>query len=391
MTITAVHTSSSHHPITRENGESEAPENGTTNGDASKSSVTDIICEGCGTTPAKMKCPTCIKLKISESYFCSQQCFKDNWSTHKEKHVVVMDPFENRSDFKYTGKLRARYPLSPRRKVPEHIAKPDWAVSGIPTAEIALRDTRVVEALKPAEIEKMREVCRLGREILDIGAAAVRPGVTTDEIDRIVHEATIERDAYPSPLNYNGFPKSCCTSVNEVICHGIPDRYELQDGDIVNIDVSLYKDGFNGDLNETYLVGNVDDRGQLLVQTTRECLQKAIELVKPNTPYRSLGRVIERHATSRGFGVIRTYCGHGIHRYFHCAPSVPHYEKNKAVGTMQEGHIFTIEPMISEGRWEDKLWPDRWTAATVDGKRSAQFEHTLLVTKTGCDVLTAKQ
>ncbi|KXS09581.1 methionine aminopeptidase [Gonapodya prolifera JEL478] len=336
-----------------------------------------------------MKCPTCIKLKLVDSYFCTQQCFKDHWGSHKEKHVVVFDPFANRPDFKYTGKLTARYPLSPRRKVPDHIPRPDWSETGVPAAELALRETRVIEVLKPDDIKKMREVCRLGREVLDIGAAAVRAGVTTDEIDRIVHEATIERDAYPSPLNYNGFPKSCCTSVNEVICHGIPDRYELQDGDIVNIDVSLYKDGFHADLNETYLVGNVDERGSLLVQTTRECLQKAIELVKPNTPYRSIGRAIERHATSRGFGVIRTYCGHGVHRHFHCAPSVPHYEKNKAVGTMQEGHIFTIEPMISEGKWDDRLWPDRWTAATVDGKRSAQFEHTLLVTKSGCDVLTA--
>ncbi|KAJ3340310.1 Methionine aminopeptidase 1 [Gonapodya sp. JEL0774] len=274
-------------------------------------------------------------------------------------------------------------------------------MKGIPTSEIALRETRVVEALKPEEIERMREVCKvksphtklsrtLGREVLDLGAAAVRPGITTDEIDRIIHEATIERDAYPSTLNYNGFPKSCCTSVNEVICHGIPDRYELQDGDIVNLDVCLYKDGLHSDLNETCLVGNVDERGKSLVQTTKECLQKAIELIKPNTPYRSLGRVIERHAASRGFGTVRTYAGHGVHRHLHCAPSVPHYEKNKAVGTMQEGHVFTVEPMLTEGSWDDRMWPDRWTDVTRDGKRSAQFEHTLLVTKSGCDVLTAK-
>ncbi|KAG0183567.1 Methionine aminopeptidase 1 [Apophysomyces sp. BC1034] len=234
----------------------------------------------------------------------------------------------------------------------------------------------------------MRKVCKLAREVLDIGAAAIRPGITTDEIDRIIHEATIERNAYPSPLNYYNFPKSVCTSVNEVICHGIPDKRPLKDGDIVNIDVTCYYGGFHGDLNETYLVGNVDEKGQLLVKTARECLEKAIAMVKPGIRYRDFGKVIEEHAKKNGFSVVRSFCGHGINQLFHCSPNVPHYANNKAVGIIRPGHVFTIEPMICEGTWRDELWPDNWTAVTVDGKRSAQFEHTMLVTEDGVEILT---
>ncbi|TPX68440.1 glycerol-3-phosphate dehydrogenase [NAD(P)+], partial [Chytriomyces confervae] len=222
----------------------------------------------------------------------------------------------------------------------------------------------------------------IGREVLEAAKAAVRVGVTTDEIDRIVHEATISRNAYPSPLNYYNFPKSCCTSVNEVICHGIPDRYALQDGDILNIDISVFFEGFHSDLNETVYVGNVDAEGVKLVETTRLCLEKAIEFVKPGNLYRDIGEVIQKIADEAGLSVVRTYCGHGINKYFHCSPSIPHYAKNKAVGVMKPGHIFTIEPMICEGGWKDEQWPDRWTAVTQDGKRSAQFEETLLVTET---------
>lgn len=271
----------------------------------------------------------------------------------------------------------------------------------------------------------MREVAKLGAEVLAIGAKAAKPGVTTDEIDAIVHQACIERNCYPSPLNYRNFPKSVCTSVNEVICHGIPDSRPLKDGDIVNIDVTVYKDGFHADLNETYLIGNVDEAGKKLVQTTYECLELAIQECKPGVLYRDIGKVIQKHATKNGFSVVRTYCGHGIGELFHTAPNVPHYAnvcnsklvlllllplhfphlfvhlftflnpdspyQNKAVGVMKPGHIFTIEPMINEGRWQDNLWPDDWTATTVDGKRSAQFEHTLLITETGVEVLTKRR
>eukprot|EP01097_Dermamoeba_algensis_P002885 TRINITY_DN2147_c0_g1_i3.p1 TRINITY_DN2147_c0_g1~~TRINITY_DN2147_c0_g1_i3.p1 ORF type:complete len:210 (-),score=47.04 TRINITY_DN2147_c0_g1_i3:135-764(-) len=197
------------------------------------------------------------------------------------------------------------------------------------------------------------------------------------------------RETHPSPLNYKGYPKSVCTSVNEVVCHGIPDQTVLQDGDIINIDVSVYFNGYHGDVNETYLIGNVDETGRRLVQTTRECLEKAIQMVKPGVLYRDIGNIISKHAHANGFSVSRSYCGHGIGQLFHSPPNIPHYAKNKAVGVMKPGHVFTIEPMINEGNYRDELWPDDWTCVTSDGKRSAQFEHTLLVTDVGCEILTA--
>ncbi|KAF3975645.1 hypothetical protein CMV_001124, partial [Castanea mollissima] len=190
---------------------------------------------------------------------------------------------------------------------------------------------------------------------------------------------------YPSPLNYHSFPKSCCTSVNEVICHGIPDARKLEDGDIVNVDVSVYYKGVHGDLNETYFVGNVDEESRRLVQCTYESLEKAIAIVKPGVRFREIGEVINRHTTMSGFSVVKSYCGHGIGELFHCAPNIPHYGRNKAVGVMKAGQTFTIEPMINAGVWRDRMWPDGWTAVTADGKRSAQFEHTLLVTETGVE------
>lgn len=239
----------------------------------------------------------------------------------------------------------------------------------------------------------MRKVCRLAREVLDIAAAMVKPGVTTDQIDEAVHNACIERDSYPSPLNYHYFPKSVCTSVNETICHGIPDQRPLLDGDIINIDVTLYHNGYHGDLNETYYVGpralsNPDT--VRVVETARECLEKAIAIVKPGMQFRDPGDVIAAHSKTKGTSVVTAYCGHGINRLFHCAPSVPHYANNKAVGTAKEGMCFTIEPMINLGSYKDKTWPDEWTSTTTDGRLSAQFEHTLLVTKDGVEVLTAR-
>lgn len=346
------------------------------------------------TKPAgSLKCPTCVKKKLPDTYFCSQACFKENWPVHKLIHSLpppdpVVSLREEFAGFRFTGSLRPGA-LSPWRDVPAHIQRPDYAEDANPTSEMALKGTTSVKEHTPEEIEKARTVCKLAREVLDIGGRAVRPGVTTDEIDRIVHEACVERDSYPSPLNYHGFPKSCCTSVNEVICHGIPDSRELVEGDICNIDVTLYFDSFHGDLNATYPVGKIDDASAHLIKTTRECLDKAIRMCKPGTMYRSLGNEIQRHAKANGFSVVRTYCGHGIGELFHTTPSIPHYARNKAIGMMRPGHIFTIEPMINAGGWKDKLWPDEWTSATLDGSRSAQFEETMVVTETGVDVLTA--
>ena len=197
----------------------------------------------------------------------------------------------------------------------------------------------------------MKKACELGREVLEIGAKLVRAGVTTDEIDRAVHEACIQRECYPSPLNYYTFPKSCCTSVNEVVCHGIPDLRPLQDGDIINIDISVYHKGYHGDLNETYFVGKPDMESLRLVTTAYECLDFAIKSCKPGMRYRDVGAIIQKHAQANKCSVVRTYCGHGIHHLFHCAPTIPHYAKNKAIGVMKPGHCFTIEPMINAGKF----------------------------------------
>jgi len=235
----------------------------------------------------------------------------------------------------------------------------------------------------------MRHVSRMGREILDIAASHVRPGITTDEIDEIVHNATIERNAYPSPLNYRNFPKSVCTSINETICHGIPDKRKLQEGDIINIDVSLYYDGFHSDLNETYPVGKIDEDSERLIKTTKDSLDAAIGVCKPGALWRDIGKAIEPVARAGGCAVVRTYTGHGVNDLFHATPNIPHYAKNKAVGTMKPGMVFTIEPMLNLGpNWGDVHWPDNWTATTIDGKRSAQFEDTLLITETGVEILT---
>ncbi|CAD5220480.1 unnamed protein product [Bursaphelenchus okinawaensis] len=342
---------------------------------------------------AKLKCPTCLKMKLPDSYFCSQDCFKNNWEIHKFYHKAqdkaAYNPFPG---FSYTGPLRP-YPQTPKRAVPESIPYPDYAShpEGVSLEERNSKMAGHIVVNNEEEIEGVRLAAKLGREVLDAAAAAVDVGVTTDELDKIVHEACLERECYPSPLGYYKFPKSCCTSVNEVICHGIPDLRPLENGDLCNIDVTVYHRGFHGDLNETILVGDkVSKEDRDLVRVTYECLQQAIATVRPGVKYRDLGNVISKHASANGFSVVRRFTGHGIHRLFHTAPNVPHYAKNKAIGIMKPGHIFTIEPMINIGSWHDEMWPDDWTAVTRDGKKSAQFEQTMVVTEDGVDVLTER-
>jgi methionyl aminopeptidase len=240
----------------------------------------------------------------------------------------------------------------------------------------------------PEVIARMRIAGRVAAEVLAETGAAVDAGVTTDTLDAICHDACIRRGAYPSPLNYNGFPKSLCTSVNEVICHGIPDDRPLQDGDIVNLDVTVFLDGVHGDTNATFLVGEVDEASRRLVTVTSECLGLGIDAVRPGRPISDIGQAIEAHASRHRYGVVRTFVGHGIGEQFHAEPSVPHYFAPSANTRMQPGMTFTIEPMITVGTWRERLWPDRWTAVTADGRRTAQFEHTLLVTDDGAEVLT---
>ena len=273
--------------------------------------------------------------------------------------------------------------VSPRRAVPPSIPRPDYATTGRPRA--TGRDVKT-----PDEVERLRRACRAAARVLRVAGEAVRAGITTDALDEIAHDETIRLGGYPSPLNYRGFPKSICTSVNEVICHGIPDSRPLVGGDIVNLDITVYLDGMHGDCSGTYLVGDVDPDGRRLVQVARECLDLGIGAVRPGRPISDIGRAIEAHATRHGYGVVRAYCGHGIGESFHTALQIPHHFEAAARRIMEPGMTFTVEPMITEGTWQDQLWDDGWTAVTADGKRSAQFEHTLVVTSGGAEILTVE-
>ncbi|MDZ4698016.1 MAG: type I methionyl aminopeptidase [Deltaproteobacteria bacterium] len=272
--------------------------------------------------------------------------------------------------------------VSSKRFVPPEIPRPDYAESTRPGY------SNLPEIKDAERIVRMRRACRAAGEILKEASALVAPGITTDAIDAFVHEATLRRGGYPSPLNYRGFPKSVCTSVNEVICHGIPDSRPLEDGDIVNLDVTIFLDGMHGDTSATYSVGNVDESSRKLVEVARECLYRGIEAVKPGGQVRDIGNAIEAKVRAHGYNVVRTYCGHGIGETFHTRMQIPHYYDRKATRVFEPGMTFTIEPMINLGGWQDALWDDGWTVVTADGKRSAQFEHTLLVTDTGVDILT---
>jgi len=273
--------------------------------------------------------------------------------------------------------------VSPRRTVPEHIPRPDYAVSGRPAGS---RSRQVVKT--PEQIARMRTACTAARVVLEIAKKAVRPGITTDEIDAITHQAYIDLGGYPSTLNYHGYPKSLCTSVNEVICHGIPDSRVLQDGDIVNLDVTIFLDGMHGDLSETVGVGTIDDHSRKLIAITHDCLMRGIAAVKPAGRVCDIGRAIQDHAEAQGYGVVRAFVGHGIGEQFHMDPQVPHYFDPGQTAMILPGMVFTIEPMINLGDWRHMMWDDRWTAVTIDRNRSAQFEHTILVTEKGVEVLT---
>ena len=271
------------------------------------------------------------------------------------------------------------------RSVPPTIARPPYARGLAPDRPEAM----VKDA---STIDRMRRTGALAAEILATVAASVRPGITTDELDELGHVLTIEAEAYPSPLGYgpkdNLFPKSLCASVNEEICHGIPGSRTLQDGDIVSIDVTVYREGVHGDTCVSVPVGNVDEDGRRLIDTTREALAAAIATVAPGQPLRRAGQAIEAVATREGFGVVRDFVGHGVGTEFHADPKIPHYDEPRFSTVCEPGMTFTIEPMIAERGWQAEMLDDGWTAVTVDGSRVAQFEHTLLVTDSGVDVLT---
>jgi methionyl aminopeptidase len=270
--------------------------------------------------------------------------------------------------------------------VPESIPRPDYARTGRPARGGSADDEKV--KLDAEQLVRMRRACRAAADILQEAGKHVRPGLPTDALDALVHELTLQKGGYPSPLNYGGFPKSLCTSVNEVICHGIPDDRALIDGDIVNLDVTIYLDGVHGDTNATFPVGQIDDASADLVRVTRECLDRGIAAVQPGRPVRQIGRAIQSHAEGLGYGVVRAFFGHGIAEQFHTDLQIPHYDDPRATTIIEPGMTFTIEPMITMGAWQHELWDDDWTAVTVDRKRTAQFEHTLLVTDGGAEILT---
>ncbi len=237
-------------------------------------------------------------------------------------------------------------------------------------------------------IDRMRVAGRIAAQAARAGAAVVAPGVTTDAIDAVVHDFLVDQGAYPSTLGYRGFPKSCCTSVNEVICHGIPDTRPLEDGDLVKIDVTAFVDRVHGDTCLTVGCGDVDIESRLLSDRTEEALRRAIAAVRPGRRVNVIGRVIESYAKRFGYHVIRDYTGHGVHSSFHSGLVIPHYDSPHHDTVMEPGMTFTIEPMLALGTHEWELWDDGWTVLTLDGSRCAQFEHTLVVTGTGAEVLT---
>ncbi|MEV4354281.1 type I methionyl aminopeptidase [Nonomuraea sp. NPDC049625] len=271
--------------------------------------------------------------------------------------------------------------VSPMRKVPAHIERPEYVGKKRPK-------TGESDVKSPEIIERMRVAGRIAAQALDEVAKHIRPGVTTDELDRVGHEFLIDHGAYPSTLGYKGYPKSLCTSINEVICHGIPDDTVLQDGDIVNVDITAYIGGVHGDTDATYLVGEVDEESRLLVERTREAMMRAIRAVAPGRQLNVVGRVIEAYAKRFGYGVVRDFTGHGIGTSFHSGLMVPHYDDPSLRVELVPGMTFTIEPMLTLGTIEYDIWPDKWTAVTKDRKRTAQFEHTIVVTDTGSEILT---
>jgi methionyl aminopeptidase len=244
----------------------------------------------------------------------------------------------------------------------------------------------------PDQIAKMRVAGRLAAEVLEMIAPHVKPGVTTEELDRICHDYIVHtQKAIPAPLNYRGFPKSICTSVNQVVCHGIPsDKRVLKNGDIINIDITVIKDGYFGDTSAMFCIGRIPDHARRLILVAQECLYLGIAAVKPGNCLGDIGHVIQRHAEANYYSVVREYCGHGIGTEFHEDPQVLHYGTPGTGMILREGMVFTIEPMINAGKHETRLKSDGWTVETRDGRLSAQWEHTLVVTADGVEVLTGR-
>jgi methionyl aminopeptidase len=271
--------------------------------------------------------------------------------------------------------------ISPLRPVPAHIKRPEYVGKRYPrTGERHVKDAQTIERMRIAGRLAARALAEVGRH--------VAPGVSTDWLDQVGHEFLCDHGAYPSTLGYRGYPKSLCTSLNEVICHGIPDDTVVADGDIVNVDITAYIGGVHGDTNATFLAGAVDEESALLVERTREAMMRGIRAVAPGRPLNAVGRVIESYARRFGYGVVRDFTGHGIGATFHSGLIVPHFDDPDVDLEMEPGMTFTIEPMLTLGTIDYDVWPDGWTAVTKDRRRTAQFEHTLAVTADGYEILT---
>jgi methionyl aminopeptidase len=272
--------------------------------------------------------------------------------------------------------------ISPPRQVPAHIQFPEYVGRRYP--KIGEPDVKDADT-----IDRMRVACRIAAQALAEVGSHVAPGITTDELDRIGHEFLCDHGAYPSTLGYRGYPKSLCSSLNEVICHGIPDDTVIAEGDIVNIDITAYIGGVHGDTNATFLAGAVDEESRLLVERTHEATMRGIRAVAPGRALNVIGRVIESYARRFGYGVVRDFTGHGIGTTFHSGLIVPHFDDPSVGVVMEPGMTFTVEPMLTLGTIDYEIWSDGWTAVTRDRKRTAQFEHTVLVTADGHEILTA--
>ena len=272
---------------------------------------------------------------------------------------------------------------TPIRTVPNHIERPEYVWKD--TVREAMGEPFVQT---PEVIEKMREASTIAANALAEAGKAVTPGVTTDEIDRVAHEYMCDHGAYPSTLGYRDFPKSCCVSLNEIVCHGIPDSTVIEDGDIVNIDVTAYKNGVHGDTNATFLAGNVSEEHRLLVERTKEATMRGIRAAKPGREINVIGRVIEVYAKRFGYNVVRDFTGHGIGTTFHNGLVVMHYDAPEYTDILEPGMTLTVEPMINLGALPYDIWDDGWTVANRDGKFTAQFEHTIVITEDGNEILT---
>jgi len=273
--------------------------------------------------------------------------------------------------------------LAPQRPVDSSITAPEYVGRAAPRAH------QGDDVYSAEEIEAIRAAGTIAAQAIEAAGAAVVPGVTTNELDRIAHDYVTSHGAYPSTLGYRGYPKSCCTSLNEVICHGIPDDTVVEEGDIVNIDITAYLNGFHGDLNKTFIVGEASEEATLLVERTEEALRRGIKAVAPGRQINVIGRAIEAYASRFGYGVVKDFTGHGVGSSFHSGLIIPHYDAAPLYDQrIEPGMVFTIEPMLTLGTIAWDMWEDGWTITTKDKKLSAQFEHTLVVTDTGAEILT---